>query len=159
MIVTERVEDLAPLGPLAITPGVFDGCHVGHRAVFDLLRREAAKVEAAPVIITFDPHPLEVLRPQDAPALLTTRTERVDFLAESSPAAIVVYPFGRETAMLTAAEFLHTIVPPPSRLALLVMGFDFRMGRDRSGGFEELTQLGKEEGFRVVRAEPAIVSG
>jgi len=160
VIVTGRVEDLAPLGrPLAITPGVFDGCHLGHRAVFDLLRREATKLDAAPVIVTFDPHPLEVLRPQDAPQLLTTRAERVDLLAESLPAAIVVYTFRRETAMLTAAEFLHAVVPPPLSLALLVVGFDFRMGRDRTGGFEELTQLGKEKGFRVLRAEPAIVNG
>jgi riboflavin kinase/FMN adenylyltransferase len=148
MIVTERVEDLAPLG-----------CHLGHRAVFDLLRREAEPLGAAPVIVTLDPHPLEILRPQDAPSLLTTRAERVDLLAESSPAAILVHAFRRETAMLTASEFLRAIVPSPLRLALLVVGFDFRMGRDRTGGFEELSALGKEEGFRVVRAEPAIANG
>lgn len=160
MIVTERVEDLARLSrPLAITPGVFDGCHLGHRAVFDLLQREAAQLDAAPVIVTLYPHPLEILRPADAPLLLTTRAERVDLLAESSPAAILIQNFRRETAMLTAAEFLRAIVPSSMRLAILVVGFDFRMGRDRTGGFEELAQLGRDDGFRVVRAEPAVLNG
>ena len=160
MIVTDRVEDLAQIDrPLAITPGVFDGCHLGHRAVFDLLRREAAKLDAAPVFVTFDPHPLEILRPADAPALLTTRAERVNLLAESSPAAILIHAFRPETAVLTPAEFLRAIVPPSQRLALLVVGFDFRMGRDRTGGFEELAELGQAQGFRVVRAEPARLNG
>jgi riboflavin kinase/FMN adenylyltransferase len=160
VIVTERVEDLAPLErPLAMTPGVFDGCHLGHRAVLGLLLREAAKLDAAPVFVTFDPHPLEILRPDDAPSLLTTREERIHLLAQSSPAAILVHAFHRETAALTPVEFLRAIVPPSSHLALLVVGYDFRMGRDRSGGFEELLELGRERGFRVLRAEPVVLNG
>jgi len=160
VIVTEHVEDLAALKrPLAITPGVFDGCHIGHRAVFDVLLREAANLEAAPVFVTFDPHPLEILRPDDAPSLLTTREERIYLLAKLSPAAILVHAFRRETAAMTPAEFLRAIVPPSSRLSLLVVGYDFRMGRDRSGGYEELLELGREQGFRVLRAEPALLNG
>jgi riboflavin kinase/FMN adenylyltransferase len=157
VIVVRHPSELPENGPLAVTVGVFDGVHRGHRDVLAALRREAGEGMRA-LAVTLDPHPIEVLRPDKAPPLLSTAEERARLVAEGNPApdALLVFPFSRETAALAPLEFLRSLVPPHAALKLLVIGYDFRMGRDRSGGFEELTEAGEREGFRVVRVEPTL---
>ncbi len=153
MIVGAHGPDLGSVqGPLAVTIGVFDGCHRGHHVVFDLLKKEARTDGAFSLVVTFDPHPLELLRPADAPALLTTPRERVHLLERAKIDGAIVVPFSREIAELSAPAFLDAIVPPQATLAVLVIGFDFRMGKGRAYGFAELQELGRERGFRVVQA-------
>ncbi len=159
MIVARSVADLSLPGPLAVSVGVFDGVHQGHRAVFDALRREAQAAGAASLVVTLDPHPLEVLRPDVAPTLLTTPAERIRLVEEASPDAFLLYPFDRETAALSPPEFLDRLVPRGSSLRALVAGYDFRMGKDRSGGFEELRTVGEDRGFRVIRVGPTVWDG
>ncbi len=157
MIVAHHARELEALrGPVAATIGVFDGVHRGHQAVLAALRAAAAGDERT-LVVTLDPHPLEVLRPEAAPPLLTTAAERCSLIAAfgGPPDAVLVRRFDRSVAGLTAAEFLHGILPPTARLARLVLGYDFRMGRDRSGGPEELAELGRREGFAVQRVEPS----
>jgi riboflavin kinase/FMN adenylyltransferase len=146
-------------GPLAISVGVFDGVHLGHRSVLETLRREAEAEGARPVVVALDPHPLEVLRPDKAPPLLTTPAERILLLERFAAGSVLLHRFDRETAGLTPAQFLARLVPGGARLAVLVIGYDFRMGKDRSGGFEELTAEGERRGFRVVRVPPTLANG
>jgi len=159
VIVLRRAQDLPQTGPVAVSVGVFDGVHRGHRAVFEALRAEAEAASATSVVVTLDPHPLAVLRPEAAPPLLTTAEERIRLIAEARPDAVLVHRFDRETAGLTPGAFLGRLVPPGATLAALVAGWDFRMGKDRSGGFEELTRLGEERGFRVTRVGPTLEDG
>jgi riboflavin kinase/FMN adenylyltransferase len=141
-------------GAVAVSVGVFDGVHRGHQAVFAALRREADARTAYSVVVTLEPHPSRVLRPDHAPWLLTTLPEKIRLVERSEPDCLLVYPFDRETAGLSSEAFLARVVPAGGRLAVLVVGHDFRMGRDRAGGFEDLTQLGEELGFAVVRVGP-----
>ncbi len=159
MIVARSVEDLPLRGALAISVGVFDGVHRGHRAVFDALRREASDADASALVVTLDPHPLAVLRPDKVPPLLTTADERVRLIADAAPDAVLVHRFDRETAALSPASFLGGLVPEAASLKALVVGYDFRMGKDRSGGFEELSRVGEERGFRVIRVDPTLEAG
>lgn len=155
MIVAHRPEELAEIrGPLALTLGVFDGCHRGHQALFGTLLEEARDAKAQSLVVTFDPHPLEVLHPEVAPRLLTTGAERVDLLSRWGIDSVFVVPFSREMAALSAEEFLRWVTPPEATLRRLVIGFDFRMGRDRSGGLEELRALGAAAGFQVRSVAP-----
>jgi riboflavin kinase/FMN adenylyltransferase len=160
VIAARRLEELESItGPLAVTIGVFDGCHRGHEVVFDLLKAEARRENAFAAVVTFDPHPLEILRPGDAPALLTTLAERLYWFERSGIDGALVVPFSREIAALSAARFLDAVLPKRARFAVLTIGFDFRMGKDRAGGFEELQALGRERGFRVARAAPMSDAG
>lgn len=166
MIVTQNIESLgAWTGPVVISVGVFDGVHRGHRAVFAALAREAERqgeggTPARRIIVTLDPHPVVVLRPNATVPLLTTPRERAWLVAgENPPDAFLIRAFDRSVAALPPAEFLRGLVPPGCRLAGLVVGYDFRMGKDRSGGFEELSAMGAQEGFSVVRVDPAEVEG
>ena len=148
-----------PTGPVAVSVGVFDGVHRGHQAVFEALRKEAATLGAGSVVVTLHPHPLQVLRPDTAPPLLTTREERVRLIAHHARTGVIVFPFDRATAALSPAEFLERLLGPGSRLVSLVVGYDFRMGKDRAQGFEELRATGDREGWRVVRVVPTLEDG
>src|SRR5690606_9101299 len=116
-----------------VTVGVFDGVHRGHRAVIDEVRARAAALEAKSVLVTFEPYPLAVLRPEAAPQRLTTLVEKKDLLAREGLDYVVVLPFTRELAQLTAREFVQEILVERLRLRHLVIGYDHRLGRDRSG--------------------------
>lgn len=162
MIVAGDARELLALrGDLALSIGVFDGVHRGHQVVLETLRAEAARGGERTLVVTLDPHPIEVLRPGSAPPLLSTPVERCGLLEEfgGSPDAVLVQCFDRGIAALTAGEFLRHVVPPEARLRHLVLGHDFRMGRDRSGGPEELTELGQREGFHVVRVAASSEDG
>jgi len=144
-------------GSIAVTVGVFDGVHRGHAAVLDALRREAGP-GVRTLAVTLDPHPIAVLHPDRAPRLLTTAEERAHLLLETAPPpdAVLIRHFDRETAGLEPSAFLRRLMPPEAELGTLVVGYDFRMGRDRAGGFEELSRLGEREGFRVIRVAPTL---
>lgn len=152
MIVARRSSDLRELpGPFALSVGVFDGVHRGHAAILEALGREARAEGASSVVVFLHPHPKAVLRPAHAPAHLSTPEERIELIGRHGPDAVFAFPFDRETASLEPGAFLERLVPEGERLAVLVVGYDFRMGRGRSAGYEELRSEGHEEGFRVVR--------
>ena len=162
MIVAQAREGLSALqGDVAATIGVFDGVHRGHQAVLAALSAEAARGNERTLVVTLDPHPLEVLRPEAAPPLLTTPEERCGLLGalDQPPDAVLVRRFDRAVAGLSPEEFLRGVVPPGARLARLVLGYDFRMGKDRSGGPEEISALGARQGFAVLRVEPSVNGG
>jgi len=155
VIVARSRQELSGLrGACALCIGVFDGVHRGHAAIVAALRREAKEAAAASVVVTLHPHPMDVLRPDRAPAALTSADERVELLARHGPDAVFVYPFSRETAALEPEAFLESARPPGAKLAVLVVGYDFRMGKGRAAGYDELSALGEKRGFRVVRVGP-----
>jgi len=154
-------------GPTFLTIGNFDGIHLGHRALFRTLQQLAAatQVERASNtsgteasaepnvgILTFDPHPLAVLRPELAPPILTTPQERIELVVQMGLNLGVVQPFTHEIAALRAVEFM-TLLKRHLGLHTLVVGPDFALGRDRSGDIERLRELGDELDYRLVVVE------
>ena len=138
----------------AVTVGTFDGVHLGH---FDVLRRLvdlATSNGMASVVVTFAPHPNEVVRPSAVPMLLTPGMEKYEALATIGIDYCAVVPFTRELASFTAAEFVRDILSPRYRMGALMIGHDHGFGRDRAGGREELMALGIADGFRVELVTP-----
>ncbi len=137
-----------PIGSVA-TVGTFDGVHRGH---WSLIRRvvDAARAEHRPaVLLTFDPHPLRIVRPDVAPPLLTTPEEKIEVLAESGLDYAVFLRFDRGTAALTPREFVERVLAGRLGVARLIIGYDHGFGRGRSGGVDTLRELGAELGFDV----------
>jgi riboflavin kinase/FMN adenylyltransferase len=147
------------VGRVAASLGVFDGVHRGHRAVVRALRSVAREVEASSLVVTFDPHPAQILRPDSAPLLLTTAPERVRLLRREGVDAVHVVRFDRATADLSPQEFLARMLPEGAELRALVIGHDFRMGKGRAAGYEELVEIGRVDGFRVERVDPTSEDG
>jgi len=138
------------------TIGVFDGLHRGHRALIDLVLKEAARLKARALVLTFDPHPLAVLAPDAAPPLLTTVEDKAGVLAEWGLDCLGVMNFTRELAGTEPFKFLSHHLAKFIDPAAVVLGPDFAFGRDAQGGPEtiRLWLAGLSPRARLIRLEP-----
>ncbi len=142
-----------------VTVGSFDGVHLGHQAVLREIDRRARAASRASVLVTFDPHPLEVVNPGAAPPLLTTGPERLEILALSPLDYVLLVRFDRHLAGLTPEEFVRDVLLERCSLRELVIGHDHGFGRGRSGDVETLRQLGASHGFAVDVVPPVDFGG
>ncbi|MEO8563360.1 MAG: bifunctional riboflavin kinase/FAD synthetase [bacterium] len=131
------------------TVGTFDGVHLGHRDVLTRLVARARSSTRASVLVTFDPHPLEVINPEAAPLLLTTHAEKVALVEATGLDYLVVLPFTTELAQYPATRFVDEILRGRFRMQELLIGHDHGFGRGREGDITLLRELGADRGFGV----------
>lgn len=146
------------VGGTVVTVGTFDGVHRGHHAVLEEIGRRARRRGSVSVLVTFDRHPLTVVRPEAAPALLTTPDEKKAFLAESDLDYVAFLPFTRKLSRYTPEEFIRLVLLDRFRVEELVIGHDHGFGRSRSGSIDTARRLGAELGFDV-DVVPAVTVG
>jgi riboflavin kinase/FMN adenylyltransferase len=132
-----------------VTVGTFDGVHRGHWAVLDEIRRRARTTGARSILVTFHPHPLTIVRPEAAPPLLTTPTEKKEILAESGLDYAVFLTFGKELAAMAPDRFVREILVGRLGVSELVIGYDHGFGKGRAGSVDTLRAIGAELGFAV----------
>jgi riboflavin kinase / FMN adenylyltransferase len=153
----------APLPPLpngsTVTVGSFDGVHRGHQAVLEEIGRRARAAGRAAVLVTFDPHPLEVVNPAAAPPLLTTGAERLEIMVQSPLDYVLLLRFDRYLAGLTPEGFVREVLLQRCAVRELVIGHDHGFGRGRSGDVETLRRMGSVEGFQVDVVPPVDFGG
>lgn len=142
-----------------VTVGTFDGLHRGHAALLDALRTAGTRMRLPAVVVTFDPHPLQVLRPEQAPRLLTTRAEKLELLAQLGADGVALLAFNRELADMPPERFVRDILLARLGARFLVTGYDHGFGRDRSGDADTLRRIGAEAGFGVQVVAPVIEDG
>ncbi len=146
-----------------ISIGSFDGVHIGHQAVLTHVVERARSMGAAAVAMTFDPHPVKLLRPGDAPRLLTTLEQRLALIARTGIEVALVVPFTHRLARMSAAAFVRDVLVDRLAVREVYIGDNFRFGADRGGDVGLLTSMGAELGFRaaaapIVEAEGGVVS-
>ncbi len=139
--------------PTALTIGNFDGIHRGHQALLHQLQTFASQQGMDSAILTFDPHPLAVLRPNQPLHLLTTPLERLYLAAPLGINLGIIQTFTHEVAAQEPAEFMEDLVKRLNVRALVV-GPDFALGRNRSGNLDVLAELGKTLGYSIQIIEP-----
>ncbi|HET7791526.1 MAG TPA: bifunctional riboflavin kinase/FAD synthetase [Gemmatimonadales bacterium] len=139
-----------------VTVGSFDGLHRGHQAVIAEIVRRARERGLESLVVTFEPHPLEVVNPGAAPRLLSTAAEKRALLAETDADRVAVLEFTPELARLAPEEFVREILRDRFELAELVLGHDHGFGRGRSGDLETVRRLGEADGFRVDAVAPVL---
>lgn len=132
-----------------VTVGTFDGMHRGHRDVVQRLVDRAAAAGLPSLLVTFDPHPLEVVNPAAAPPLLTSREEKIEILAETGLDYVAVLPFTRQLADYSAEDFVELVLRGRFRMKELLIGYDHGFGRSRAGDVGVLKSLGRRDGFDV----------
>lgn len=147
-----------PRGPLHVAIGVFDGVHLGHRALIHAIAERARADGGIALAATFDPLPIEVLAPGAPPSALSDIDERVALLGEAGADAVAVLGFTPEFAALTPEEFGRRLAAAGAVRDVSV-GEDFQFGRDRGGDVRTLAGLGEQLGFRVDIAEPVTQGG
>ena len=134
-------------GPSAVTIGVFDGVHRGHQRVVGRAAEIAAGLGLPVVVVTFDPHPDDVVRPGSHPPLLCSTRRRAELLAGLGVDAVCVLPFTRELSQLGPDEFVHTVLVDRLHAARVVVGEDFRFGYRAAGDVALLAELGEKYEF------------
>lgn len=152
----EHVELPASEMETVATVGAFDGVHCGHQDVLARLTARAREVGRASVLVTFDPHPREVLDAETAPALLTTRAEKLALLESTGLDYVAMVPFTAELARRSATEFVDDVLIGRFRMAELLVGHDHGFGRGREGDITLLRSLGASRGFRVDPVPPVL---
>jgi riboflavin kinase/FMN adenylyltransferase len=141
------------------TVGTFDGVHLGHWSVLQEISRRAEATGRRSVLVTFDPHPLRIVRPEHCPPLLTTAVEKKEVLAESGLDYAVFIEFTRALAAYEPRRFVEEILLARLRVEELVIGYDHGFGKDRSGDSETLVAIGAELGFTVDVVPPVETGG
>lgn len=137
------------LGATVVTVGNFDGLHCGHQQVLKEVAARARATGIKAVALTFDPHPLRILRPDVAPRLITPQPLKEKLLAASGLDALLTIPFTRDFSMTTAEDFARTILVAKLRAKEVHEGDNFHFGHKAQGTPQRLSELGRELGFAV----------
>jgi riboflavin kinase/FMN adenylyltransferase len=136
-------------GRCVVTIGVFDGVHRGHQLIIGRAVELARDLGVPSVVLTFDPHPIEVIRPGSHPPMLTGPKHKADLVEELGVDVFCVLPFTVDFMRLTAAEFVHAVLVERLHTSAVVVGENFRYGHDGAGTVETLTADGRRFGFSV----------
>lgn len=146
-------------GNMVVAIGVFDGIHRGHQEVIRLCRRQAELEHAEPWVMTFDPHPLRIVQPVNAPLLLTSLPAKLDILSGQSVAGCMVVPFTHEFSLIEPEAFLDHLVHRIQGLKAIVIGENWRFGRQARGDVSLLKELSRTYRFHVMVADPVSWQG
>jgi riboflavin kinase/FMN adenylyltransferase len=146
----ESLADIpAAFGPSVVSIGKFDGMHAGHRRIIADLLDVAEREHLTPVAVTFDRHPLSVIRPELCPAPLLSNAQKLELLAETGIEATLMLTFDEERSKQPAEDFVREVLVDALHARVLLVGSDFRFGAKGAGTVELLRQLGPELGFTV----------
>src|SRR5688572_25683492 len=134
--------------------GNFDGLHRGHMKIVDRVRRRAAERGGTAVIMTFDPHPPRVVRPDKAPPLIMTLEQKLEAFERAGMQGVAIVTFTREMSLWPPEHFVETVLVDWLRASEVWVGANFLFGHDRAGNFSLLRTLGEQHGFRAEKIDP-----
>jgi len=134
--------------------GNFDGLHRGHVKIIERVNRRAGERGSTSVVMTFDPHPPRVVRPDKAPPLIMTKAQRLEAIAASGIQGTAVVRFTHELSQWDPETFVRTVLVEWLHVAEVWVGANFLFGRDRAGNFSLLRALGARYGFRAEKIDP-----
>ena len=142
----------SPFQRAVVTIGNFDGVHLGHQLLFREVVERARQSDGTSVVVTFNPHPLKVLRP-DGIKLISSTEQKIELIRQAGIDVLVVIPFDRDFAKTPALEFVDNILIGTIGVSDLVVGYDYCFGRGREGNIDFLRQQGRKNGFPVTVVE------
>ncbi len=160
MEILRSIPELSHLpGPLFLAIGVFDGVHLGHQAVISTSAEHARVSMGTPVVVTFDPHPEKILRPEKAPHLLTATPHKIALIRTLGVRHLLIITFDRQFAATEPEDFVQWLVQHSKPLREICVGHEWSFGKNRRGNLELLTRLGAKFDFNVVGFPPVTVNG
>lgn len=142
-----------------VTIGNFDGIHLGHQRIFQLVREKSREIGGESIVYTFDPHPVAALAPERKPPLITPLEEKLRLIAEQGIDVTICSKFTLEYARQTPEEFVKNILYDQIKIRHVFVGHDFTFGKDRRGNIALLMELGKKYGFHAEMVEALRIDG
>ncbi len=146
-------------GPIYLAIGVFDGLHLGHQSVLRRAKQDADQNGGTAVALTFDPHPVRVLRPTLAPKLLTSHPHKLRLMGKLGIDHVLVLRFDMDFAAIAPSDFIKSLASAAKPLAEICVGFEWSFGKDRAGNLSLLESLGSELGFAEVGVPAVTIDG
>src|SRR5213082_3646401 len=160
MQVLRSIPELSQLpGPLFLAIGVFDGVHLGHQAVISTSAEHARAENGTPVVVTFDPHPEKVLRPEKAPHLLTATAHKIALIRTLGVRHLLIIAFDKHFAATEPEDFVQQLVQHSKPLREICVGHEWSFGKNRRGNLQLLKKLGAQFEFNVVGIPPVTANG
>jgi riboflavin kinase/FMN adenylyltransferase len=154
MKIIKGIDELHSEAPCAVTLGTFDGVHRGHRSIIEKLIAVARERQLQTTLLTFDPHPRQVLLGPDRVKLLTTTEEKLRLLQKFDLHCIAVLDFTRSFAEIPYRRFVREILLERLNMKALVIGYDHNFGKNGEGNYENLKKLSEEWGFELFQVKP-----
>jgi riboflavin kinase/FMN adenylyltransferase len=163
MLTMELIEGIEkvkhPYKNAVVTIGNFDGVHKGHQALINEIIKKAAAIDGTAVALTFEPHPIRVLKKINHPPLITRYDQKVELLSQSGLDVLICIPFTKEFASITAKEFIEDILVNRIGMKAIVIGKDYAFGKNREGNIDFLKKYATAFGFEVIVPDWIQVSG
>ncbi|HAR94576.1 MAG TPA: riboflavin biosynthesis protein RibF [Deltaproteobacteria bacterium] len=132
-----------------LTIGNYDGIHIGHRKIIELVKRKAAEMDGTSILMTFHPHPLQMLQPDRELPSITPLDRKIELIEETGIDVLIIVPFTEEFGFVEADDFIKGILVDRLKIKGLVIGYDFRFGRGGRGDTSMLKEHGSRYGFKV----------
>lgn len=149
MQIYPSIESFSGAQNVVLTTGTFDGVHKGHRVILDRLLRISEKINGESVLLTFDPHPRKIVKPDEPILLLSTIEEKIELLAETGLSHLVIQPFDLDFSRISSTDFITSLLVKQLGVKRLVIGYDHHFGRNREGSFAHLSESSMNYGFEV----------
>ncbi len=160
MEVLHSITELGRLeGPVYLAIGVFDGVHLGHQAVISTSARHAHSADGTPAVLTFDPHPAKVLRPEKAPHLITSTPHKIALIRGLGVGHLLIVKFDKDFAATSPQAFVAQLAASAKPLREICVGHEWSFGRNRAGNLALLRDLGAQHNFSVVAIPPVKAHG
>jgi riboflavin kinase/FMN adenylyltransferase len=160
MEVVFGIENLQPTKKASVVAiGVFDGVHLGHQAIIRRVLKEARKMDAQAVVITFEPHPSRIIKPESHSPILTGIKLKTELIEELGVDILLIIKFTKEFSQLTPEEFVSRLLVKLLRTVCVVVGEEFRFGKNAAGDVDFLKKYGKEHNFDVISVPLVLTEG
>lgn len=154
MKVINNITQVRNIRKAVVTIGTFDGVHLGHQAIFKEMRKMAQEIDGETVVVTFHPHPRQVLEiGKETLRFICTQEEKLEKIEEFGIDYVIVIPFTKEFASTPSETFIKEYIIDRIHPAVMVVGYDHHFGKNRMGDFEMLSRLGRQYGFQTVQVE------
>jgi len=154
MDLVEHIDKIEkPYNNAVITIGNFDGVHIGHQALFHEVIEKADAIDGTSIVMTFEPHPVRVLKQNGHPPLITLYEQKVELIESSGIDVLICIPFTLEFAAISAEEFVKDILLTRIGMKAIVVGEDYTFGKNRKGDIKLLQTYAKNYGFEVIVAD------
>jgi riboflavin kinase/FMN adenylyltransferase len=156
-IINDFKELKKPLTNPVLTIGNFDGVHKGHLVLFDKVKERAKAIHGQSAVMTFEPHPIKVIKPGNGPSLITPTDQKLSLISNSGIDVIFCIPFTQQFASISARDFVEHILLKTIGIKEIIVGYDYTFGNKRQGNLDLLEKMGDELGFKVHIIEPIYI--
>lgn len=157
MQIIKSLDNIPHFENAVVTVGSFDGVHLGHHKILQQLRETALRLSGVSVVVSFDPHPQQLLNPNSDFFLINTPEEKIQLLKNENIDYLIIIPFTKQFSEMSFTEYFQKIIVTAIRAKAIVMGPNHSFGKNREGNYETVLNIAKKENIEIIMIPEYIV--